>query len=126
MDNLWLGGMGVTPFGGSFREVGPSHGQMVQAANAAQSQGAALKELEHQVERLSLMNQALWELLRDRLGLTDAELQAKALEVDLRDGVQDGMMTNQPVSCPACDRVSNSKHHRCLYCGQLFERPLFG
>lgn len=87
---------------------------------------AEVKELTHQVQRLSLLNQALWELIRDRLQLTDAQLEEMARQVDLRDGVEDGKMTAQPVRCPACSRVSNSKHFKCLYCGQLFERPLFG
>ena len=85
-----------------------------------------VKELEHQVERMALLNQALWELLRDKLGLSDADLERMAQEVDLRDGVADGKITAQAVKCPACQRVNNSRRGRCMYCGQLFESPLFG
>lgn len=83
-----------------------------------------VKELEHRVSRLSLLNQALWELLTPRLNLTEAELQQKISEIDLRDGVEDGGITEIPLQCPNCGRISNSRHWKCLYCGQEFERPV--
>ena len=85
-----------------------------------------IRELEHQVARLQLMNQALWELLRERAKLTDADLERKAQEVDLRDGVQDGKITNTALKCPTCGRVSSSKHWKCLYCGLEFQKPVMG
>jgi hypothetical protein len=85
-----------------------------------------LRELEHEIQRVKLLNQALWEVLREKTGLTDAELEKKIHEVDLRDGMQDGRMTETPLKCPTCGRVSSSKHWKCLYCGQLFEKPLMG
>ncbi|HOZ50169.1 MAG TPA: hypothetical protein PLO37_22505 [Candidatus Hydrogenedentes bacterium] len=84
---------------------------------------AEIKDLQHQLARLSLLNQALWELIRDKAGLTDAHLERMAQEIDLRDGVADGQITHGAVKCPTCGRISNSKHYRCLYCGQEFERP---
>lgn len=84
------------------------------------------KNLEQEVRRLTLMNQALWEVLRQRLGLTDEDLLQKVKEVDLRDGIEDGRMTEVGLECPTCGRVSSSKHWRCLYCGQQFERPIMG
>jgi len=87
---------------------------------------AVVKELDHQVARLSLLNQAMWETLHEKLHITQEELEAKAREIDLRDGVEDGRVTDVALKCPTCGRVSNSRHHKCLYCGQLFEKPLFG
>jgi predicted nucleic acid-binding Zn-ribbon protein len=86
----------------------------------------AVRDLEHQVARLALLNQALWELLRERVGLSDADLKKKTGEVDLRDGVPDGALTHGPLQCPTCGRISNSKHWKCLYCGQEFEKPIMG
>lgn len=88
--------------------------------------GRQIRELEQQVQRLMLLNQALWELLRDRLQLTDGDLERMAHEVDMRDGVEDGRMTDTALRCPTCGRVSSSKHWRCLYCGQQFEKPAMG
>jgi hypothetical protein len=85
-----------------------------------------IKDLTEQVERLALLNQALWELLVERAGLTNADLERKAAEIDLRDGNPDGKMTSRAVRCPRCNRVCNSRHSKCLYCGQLFEKPIFG
>ncbi|HEO71588.1 MAG TPA: hypothetical protein ENN80_10015 [Candidatus Hydrogenedentes bacterium] len=87
---------------------------------------AKVKDLEHHMARLSLLNQALWELIRERAHLTDADLEEKAREIDLRDGVEDGKITGTPVRCPSCGRVSNSKHYRCMYCGLEFEKPVMG
>ena len=87
---------------------------------------ARVAELEHQVARLMLLNQALWEVLRPRLKMTDADFEQVVREVDLRDGVEDGKITHNAVKCPQCSRVSNSKHYKCLYCGLEFEKPIFG
>jgi hypothetical protein len=84
-----------------------------------------LRELQYQVARLALLNQALWELLSERLGLTEEDLLRLALDIDLRDGIPDGKITHRAISCPQCGRTVNSKHQRCLYCGQLFEKQLF-
>jgi len=84
------------------------------------------RELRHQVERLTLLNQAMWELIRGKAGLTDADLERMANEIDMRDGQADGKMGGNAVTCPTCRRVSNSKHYKCLYCGELFEKPIFG
>jgi len=59
--------------------------------------------------------------------MSDIDFQAlerKIEEVDMRDGQADGRMKHHPLRCPTCQRVSNSKHWRCLYCGQEFERPV--
>lgn len=87
---------------------------------------AAVKDLSQDVARLALLNQALWEILRKKLQLSDEELEQMAREIDLRDGREDGQMTSQAVQCPSCRRINNSKRAKCLYCGQLFEKPVFG
>ena len=33
-----------------------------------------VRELEHEVQRLQLLNQALWELVRDKANLSDAQI----------------------------------------------------
>jgi len=85
-----------------------------------------VRELEHQIQRLQLLNQAFWELARDRLGLTDEDMERVCREVDLRDGVEDGRMTETALKCPTCGRISSSKHWKCLYCGQQFQKPMMG
>lgn len=85
-----------------------------------------VKDMEAKVGRLLLYNQALFELLEASGTVTRAAIEAKMKEVDLRDGVEDGAVTEIPLRCPTCDRVSSSKNWRCMYCGLEFERPLVG
>ena len=125
MGGLFMGGLGRSM---TTNPVSNSLASSVahEARKAATQSKTQLKHLEHQVGRLSLLNQALWELLRDRLGMTDADLEQLAQEIDMRDGKADGKISTTPVRCPSCGRTCNSKHAQCLYCGQLFEKPLFG
>jgi len=87
---------------------------------------AQMREMEHQLARMTLLNQAMWELIRNRLNLTDQDFENMVREIDLRDGVEDGQITNTPLKCPQCGRVSGSKHYRCLYCGMEFQKPAMG
>ena len=92
------------------------------AEGAAQKSGDAareLTELRRSVERLALANVALWELLRDRLKMGEAELLEKMQEIDLRDGRQDGRVTPTGESplCGQCNRRLSPRHDRCIYCG---------
>ncbi len=83
----------------------------------------ALEHLERRVNRLSLLCQSMWELLRERAEFTDDQLCAKVLEVDLRDGRNDGRMTSQITDCPSCGRKTNSKRSTCVICGAELKKP---
>lgn len=85
-----------------------------------------VKELERKILHLELVGNALWEFLRQGMKLTEADLKAKLREIDLRDGVEDGRITEIPLKCPTCGRVSSPKHWKCLYCGLEFERSVIG
>jgi hypothetical protein len=85
-----------------------------------------VKDLEERITRLQLSFNALWELIRDQTRITHADLEAKMQEIDLRDGRADNAITEGPVRCPVCQRVSSSRHWKCLYCGQEFERTHLG
>ena len=80
------------------------------------------RELADRLERLQLGCQAMWELIRDRTDLSEADLEAKILEIDARDGRVDGKMTTQSLTCHACGRPTNSKRERCVMCGAPLRR----
>lgn len=86
-----------------------------------------LRRLERHVERLSLTCQAMWELVRERTSLTEAELEAKILEVDLRDGQADGKMGGGVIACPSCGRNTSSARPTCILCGaETKKEHIFG
>jgi len=86
----------------------------------------ALAQLERRINRLALVSQAMWELLRERSNVTDKELADKILEVDLRDGQTDGRIAPTACECPNCHKPINSRRPTCVYCGvELKRRHLF-
>jgi hypothetical protein len=85
---------------------------------ALHSQGRTVLELEERISRLALICRAMFELLQESSpGLTEQQLSAKVVEIDLRDGVADGHMTPRGKRCPKCDAMMSPKFGRCLFCG---------
>jgi len=85
---------------------------------ASQAQ-RAIANLEDQMARLNLVCAALFELVHERLHITDQDLLKKLNEVDLRDGKLDGKyVKSEGVTCSSCGRISNRRHSRCIYCGE--------
>ena len=76
-----------------------------------------VRQLEESIDRLVLVNAALWSLVKDRTGLTDAQLTARVRDIDLRDGVEDGKITPNVQNCQKCGRSMNPRHRQCIYCG---------
>jgi hypothetical protein len=74
--------------------------------------------LSRTVEKMAITNAALIEILTEHIGITEGEILNKILEIDMRDGVQDGKITNTPKTCKACARVLPAKRRVCLYCGE--------
>lgn len=86
-------------------------------APAGAEGGAALRELEDRVERLALVCEALWTLLRDKAGVAEEELVQRVVDLDLTDGRLDGKASRQGVrTCPSCARPVGKRFDRCLYC----------
>ena len=121
MMGLWMSGLGP-----SMHAPGPPQTGAVRATNMAFQAQTAIRDLFSRHVQAGRLAQALWEILRDKAKLTDADLENMARDIDLRDGIKDGEISAHPVRCPACKRVSNSKHYKCIYCSQEFERPIFG
>jgi adenine-specific DNA methylase len=87
------------------------------AISKAERHANHIEELQQHVERLSLASQAMWEILRDRAEITEADLETKILEIDARDGRIDGKINTQPVNCPSCGRTTSSRRNTCVMCG---------
>jgi len=91
---------------------------------------AEVLRLESKIDALALICQALFEILRDKGGITQTEVEAKIKEIDLKDGHQDGRIQGRPTTCPKCHRPAHTRQQVCMYCsapilgGMLVERPL--
>jgi hypothetical protein len=91
---------------------------------------AEVLRLESKIDGLALICQALVEILRDRGGVLEADIDAKIKEIDERDGRADGRIAGQPVECPSCHRPAHTRQRVCMYCSthlpgsMLVERPL--
>ncbi|MDX2081100.1 MAG: hypothetical protein SFU53_09975 [Terrimicrobiaceae bacterium] len=99
------------------KQIGEAKASAADAKSRTAEQGTRIQELEFRVERLALACQAMWEILRETTGLTDAQLTQKIGEIDLRDGKKDGRMKARPVTCPSCGRTGTSRGKKCIYCG---------
>ncbi|MFH0952699.1 MAG: hypothetical protein V1873_00035 [Verrucomicrobiota bacterium] len=101
-------------------------------AAAAQAQAKAgqvktdLEMLQYDIERLLMITEALWGILKEKYNLEDSVLIDRVLEIDQRDGRLDGRVApGPPASCPKCGRTLERKRPFCLYCGQPIARDPF-
>jgi hypothetical protein len=83
------------------------------------SDDAELQALEAQVERLLLTTEALWRIVKDKLGCDDKELVHQITLIDLEDGKLDARKPPSPTKpCPKCSRMLSKGRPRCLFCGE--------
>ena len=76
-------------------------------------------DVAERLERLSLLCQSMWELLSERCQVTKNELVSKVVEIDLRDGRQDGKMEERVLECPRCKNRVASRRPKCVVCGAV-------
>lgn len=98
-------------------QIGAAQEAAAEAQNRAQTAQELFLQMEKRVNHLALHCQAMWELLRERAEFSEDQLVAKVLEVDLRDGRNDGRISMQITDCPSCGRKTNSKRTSCVICG---------
>ena len=110
------------------QDIGVQRAEMTadQASDMARSARTHVELMQADVERLLLITEALWIMLRDEHGYTDEQLLRKVQEIDLRDGRLDGKVAKQPPStCPKCGRVMAARRPTCMYCGTPSTEPPF-
>ena len=90
-----------------------------------QGSAARVQDLEFQVERLLMISEALWGLLKEKHGYSDGDLINRVAMIDLKDGKLDGRVAKtEPQQCPKCARPLNRRHSACIYCGtQIVQEP---
>ena len=110
-------------YGGSFESGSSTHTSSSSTVDSALR--TKVRGLEKKLAKVKIRNQVLWELVRDALKLSEADMRARLKELDLRDGVEDGEITTVALQSPQCHRVSSSQHWKCMYCGIDFEEGCY-
>lgn len=77
-----------------------------------------LHAVDDRLDRLSLLCEAMWELLKHTTELSDEDLAARLIEVDERDGERNLRRQRLPQLCDACGSRSPAKNVRCQVCGE--------
>lgn len=87
------------------------------AGDRATEAGLRLREVELRANKALLACEAIWTLLRDKVGLSESELLDRIRELDLTDGKLDGRARRTLTTCPQCNRDTTQRFSRCVYCG---------
>lgn len=107
-------------------EADRAAGRRTAAVRAAAADRAEIEALRLDVEKLFMITEAFWVILKDRHGYTDEQLGEMIREIDLRSGRLDGRRQKLPnPACPECGRTLISNHSVCLYCGAEVPRDPF-
>jgi hypothetical protein len=102
---------------------GGTNRQAAQASTEAAAAKREVSELQDQLERMKLVCAAVWEILKEKHGLTEEYLVERVAMLDAKDGVADGKFSRAPKKCVKCGRTVTDKQPKCIYCGteQPFE-----
>ena len=91
-------------------------------ASEARLQGESLSI---DVDKLFLITEALWELLKKEHGYTDEHLIKKVAEIDLSGGTLNGKAPKRErPDCPSCGKKMG-RLPTCIYCGTITPRNPF-
>lgn len=95
------------------RERAEAQVELRQSAQLDQSM-RAVEELRIEVERLRRLTGALWSIVRDRLGLDDAEL-SRLLESGTPES-ETIAAASRAATCGRCGKVTSRRLAKCMYC----------
>ena len=76
-----------------------------------------LLQLHDRVDRLLVLNEAIWQLVAERTDLTDDDLRNHLASLDASDGVTDGRRQPLPSTC-GCGAKIGPKASCCVFCGE--------
>jgi hypothetical protein len=75
--------------------------------------------LTHDIDRLLMITEAMWTLMKKEHGYTDDVLTKLIEEIDSRKVIVDGIaVKDAPQSCPSCGKINSAKRMFCIYCGK--------
>ncbi|MBL7220224.1 MAG: hypothetical protein ISS69_08925 [Phycisphaerae bacterium] len=119
MEGLFIAGASQA----SVNQAQEAAGTASRAAADARTQN---RETQLDVEKLFMITEALWKMVKEQHGYTDDQLAEIICDIDLRDGQLDGKVARQPnPPCSQCGRMLMGRHPVCLYCGAVAVRGPF-
>lgn len=98
--------------------INEAKGSADRAAARADQFGEQLRALERRMAKLILVNQALWELLKEAGQMTEQHLTARVDAIE----AQSAGKTSTVTTCSKCNRATTTKHVKCMYCGTELPR----
>jgi hypothetical protein len=99
------------------QQIGSITAKAALASADVRAQESSIANLSHRFERLTLVTQALFELLSERAHVTEADLMAKIGEIDRRDDARGDRVAGSTRTCPKCGHSWSGRRTTCLYCG---------
>jgi hypothetical protein len=98
-------------------QINHAQSRAAHAQSVAEQLRWELDTLKRKSDALTLACQALWEIVRTEIGLSDSALLERMRDIDVRDGKLDGRITPRVAECPRCGRKSKATRKDCIYCG---------
>jgi len=96
------------------------------AARKAENVKLQVRLLEANLAKVLMINEALWEFIKQHHRLSEDDLREKIYQIDMRDGTLDGKHQRSTVTeCPRCHRKVGPRHPTCLYCGEVIDESIF-
>jgi hypothetical protein len=96
------------------------------AENTAREAQTKTELTQHDIDRLLLITEALWTLMKQEHGYTDDKLVKLIQDIDHRKTNAQGVaVKDPPVACPVCGRPNTASRIACLYCGSRLPANLF-
>lgn len=108
LDFLWNAGQSA--------QIHETRRQIAKSEETALDAKSQVALLEHKLARLTLVTEALWEIVKHQTGRKDTDLVAIMTDLDLSDGKRDGKHHRPIANCHQCGRVFQRAHARCMYC----------
>ena len=88
------------------------------AESTARDVRSQVEVLKSEVERLLMISEALWTLVKEQHGYTEDVLVERIRAIDMKDGKLDGRVAKStPPTCPTCGRTLSRQRPVCMYCG---------
>jgi hypothetical protein len=79
--------------------------------------------LEERLDNLTVVCEALWALLHDKLGLSDEQLVATVTALLDERAAAEKAGSAAPERCPGCNAALNRELDHCQFCGYKVDRP---